>query len=263
MFKSSLAGQKWAMAKVIISICALAYAIYMIYCGVNYIKLTGSQDIGRAITPSDYETLTVGEQVTGSIDHISLEYQNTDDATGVSMNYYLVKSDNNNFITFRTEYGSDCDNIMRNILNGSGETLFFKGYVNELTAKDRSFLSIYAATNNLLLKNHITGDLNDHIMTLAINVTVYDDRSKQNAILGAFVMAALMLFIVFMLMKKPIKDCIYSIKLARGKIQPEVKLTPDEPLEIEKNFDGGANDEGYFYVGYEEQENQDNINNEE
>lgn len=33
MFKSVLAGQRWAVAKIIMAICALATAAYMIYKG--------------------------------------------------------------------------------------------------------------------------------------------------------------------------------------------------------------------------------------
>ncbi|MGN1458564.1 MAG: hypothetical protein ACI4XP_11555 [Acutalibacteraceae bacterium] len=257
MFKSSVAGQRWAMAKVIMAICALAFAAYMIYCGVNYIKLNTNQGIGREITPSDYATLSVGEQVNGTIDSVVCEYQTSDDVAGNNLTYYLVKSDDK-IITFKTELGSTCDNKMRSILNGSGETLHYKGYVNTLSSNDRKSLGLYALTNNILLENGMKGDFNDHIIPLEISVTEYSDRSNTNAILGAFVMAALMLFLAFMLLKKVVVDCIYSFKLSKGKIQPEVKLTPDEPLENKKMYDGGASDEGFFYVGYEEQENDEN-----
>ncbi|MDD6488659.1 MAG: hypothetical protein PUG48_02445 [Clostridia bacterium] len=254
MFRSSLAGQKWAIAKVIIAICTLAYAVYMIYCGVNYISLNTNQDIGREITPSDYGTLTIGEHITGTIDSVVCEYQSSADATGNMLNYYLVKSDNK-MVTFKTQINSSCDNKMNSILNGSGETLHYKGYVSTLSEDDLPSLSIYAITNNLLAKNGMKGDFNDHIMSLEVSVTEYDDNSNIRAAVGAFVIAAFMLFLTFMFLKKFIKDFIYSLKLSRGKIVPEVKLTPDKPLENEKIFEGGTNDEGFFYVSYDEQEN--------
>ena len=257
MFNTSVAGQRWAIAKVIMAICALAFAGYMIYCGVNYIKLSNNQDIGREIAPSDYATLSVGEQITGTIDSVVCQYQTVKDATGDIMNYYLVKSDDK-MITFKAQGDSSCDNKMRSILNGSGETLHYKGYVTQLSVDDNTSLGIYALGNNILAENGMRGNFSDHIMSLEVNATEYSDRSNANAVLGAFVMAALMLFLAFMLLKKVVVDCIYSFKLSKGKIQPEVKLTPDEPLESEKIYDGGASDEGFFYVGYEEQENDKN-----
>lgn len=252
MFKSSVAGQRWALAKVAIAICALAFAAYMIYCGVNYIKLSTNQDIGREITPSDYGTLSVGEQVNGTIDSIVCEYQTSDDVAGNNLTYYLVKSDDK-IITFKTELGSTCDNKMRSILNGSGETLHYKGYVNTLSSNDRKSLGLYALGNNILAENGMKGNFGEHIIPLEISVREYEDHSNDRAIFGAFAMAAFMLFLVFMLLKKLVKDFIYSIKLSKGKIVPEVNLTPDEPLENKKMYDGGASDEGFFYVGYEEQ----------
>ena len=261
MFKSSVAGQKWAMAKIIISICALAFAGYMIYCGVNYIKLNSNQDIGREITPSDYATLSAGEQVTGTIDSVVCEYQTSDDVAGNNLTYYLVKSDDK-IITFKTEIGSICDNKMRNMLSGSGETLHYKGYVNTLSENDRKSLGLYALTNNILVKNGMNGNFDQHIIPLEISVREYEDTSNANAIFGAFAMATFMLILVFLLLKKLVKDVIYSVKLSKGKIVPEVNLTPDEPLENQKMYDGGASEDGFFYVGYEEQENDKN-NNEE
>ncbi|MGN0470030.1 MAG: hypothetical protein ACI4GV_03850 [Acutalibacteraceae bacterium] len=256
MFKSSVAGQRWAVAKIIMAICALAIAAYMIYCGVNYIMLSNNQYTGRNITPSDYKTLTVGEHVTGTIDSVLCEYQTIEDSAGNSVNCYLVKSDDK-MITFRTEYGSDCDNKMRDILNGSGQTLHFKGRVNTLTSNDRSSLSLYALENNLLLKNGMKGNFGEHIMTQTVDITEYDDKIDNRAIFGAFAMAVFMLFLAFMLLKKIVKDGIYSFKASKGKIEPEVNLTPEKPLEIDKNYESGISDEGFFYVGYDEQENKD------
>lgn len=257
MFKSSVAGQRWVVAKIIMAICALAIAAYMIYCGVNYIMLSNNQGIGREITPSDYATLSVGEQVTGTIDSVLCEYQTSDDVAGNNLTYYLVKSDDK-IITFKTEIGSTCDNKMRSMLSGSGETLHYKGYVNTLSSNDRKSLSLYALANNILSKNGMKSDFSEHIIPLEISVREYDDRSNDRAIFGAFAMAVFMLFLAFMLLKKLVKDCIYSIKLSKGKIVPEVNLTHEEPLEINKNYESGASDEGFFYVGYEETEEQNN-----
>lgn len=257
MFKTSVAGQKWAIAKVVIAICALAFAVYMIYCGINYINFSNNQDTGREITPSDYGTLTAGEKITGTIDSVVCQYQTVKDTAGYIVNYYLVKSDDK-MITLKAQENSSCDEKMIGILNGSGETLHYKGYVGNLSADDNASLSIYVLGNNILAENKMRGNLGDHIMPLVVNIKEYDDRSSERAVFGAFAMAAFMIFIAFMLLKKPVKDFIYSIRLSKGKIVPEVQLTPDEPLEIKKNYESSATDDGFFYVGYDEQEKDKN-----
>lgn len=252
MFKTSMAGQKWTIAKIIISFFYLVAAGYLIYCGVNYIMLNNNQKSIREITPSDYDSLVEGEMVTGTINSIVAECYSSSDTVGTEVSSYLLKADNDKFIIFRTESGTEFDAKMRAVLNGSGEALRFRGNVNTLALTGRRDTDMYVTFSKILGQDGMDMSSDTEIITQCVDVNAYDAQVDGRVIFGAFALAAIMLFLVCVLMRKTVKDMVYSFRLSRGKITPEVNLTPDEPLEIEKNYDGGANDEGFFYVGYNE-----------
>ncbi len=77
-----------------------------------------------------------------------------------------------------------------------------------------------------------------------------DTRMKYTA--AAIAGAVLMLLLSFLFIRKPLKNIIYSVQYARGKITYEPPK-PEKKLEAEEPFEGGVNDMGYFYVGYDEE----------
>lgn len=258
---SSLAGQKWQITKVVLAIIALIICVYQVVSGINLMNVNNNpQDLGREITSADYANLSVGETVYGKVNNIIMQYQGEDSADGIFLNYYLVKSDDNKLITFRTEAGSNCDSNMQSLLSGQTNEVMFRGYVKDMMMINQSMLNLQRIATNTLSKNNIKGSWNEILVKQVVDITDYNAYIDDKIITATFIGAGIMLLIAFLLLRKVVKNAIYSIYEAKGNTDYEVNLKPEKKLETEEFFKGGINNQGYFYVGYEQEEESDKDN---
>lgn len=90
------------------------------------------------------------------------------------------------------------------------------------------------------------GAINDEqiIKITAENYSATPQKLAQSSFIGAVTMFVA----TFFLMKKNVKEFIYSIRVSKGKIVPEKHVNPEKELEAEEIFAGGLNNEGNFYV---------------
>ena len=262
MKDKAITGGKWDITKIILAILSFICFIYMLCAGADMIN--ANSDSGRKITPADYGNLTVGETVNGKLNNIIMEYQGDESADSTIVSYYLVKSDDDRLITFRTESGSECDNEMQMLLRGGADEVLFRGYVKEMKDTNKAMLNIQRIADNTLIENNIDGAWSEVLISQVIDITEYDAQISDKAIICTFVGAGIMLLLTVLFLRKTVKNVIYSIQVAKGIIVPETNTKPEKELETEKFFDGGVNEQGFFYVGYEQEEDKksdEDINN--
>lgn len=259
MRQSAIAGEKWSIAKVILAILSFIFFIYMLCSAMKMIS--ANDNTGREITSADYSSLTVGETVNGKVDNIIMEYQGDGSADGTPVRYYLVKSDDDKFITFRTESDSECDNEMQKLLKGEINEVSFRGYVREIKDRNKAMLNIQRIVANVLYENNIKGSWRETLIPQVLDVTTYQAQFNNKVIICTFVGAGIMLLLTVLFLRKIVKDAIYSIYLKKGIIAPEKNTKPEKKLEAEELFEGGINDQGYFYVGYEQEEDKNSDEN--
>lgn len=248
MSKSSIRWQKLNMVRIVLSIFFLAMGIYMLVVASNFVTIN-SNITGKEITPSDYNNLLLGETVHGTLTDIIMEY----DGNNEEMNYYLVKSDDNMLLTFRTVSGSNFDRQVKEVLQGTRAEVDFRGQVSTLNTSSIGSLKLNMIADQTLKKNGIKGSIKEHLILQAVDINSGFIEIPVKAIICTFVGAAVMFLIAFLLLKKPIKNIIYCIKETKGQISFETEFDPSIKLKAEEYYTDGPNEQGYFYVGYEQE----------
>lgn len=256
---NAMAGGKWSIAKIIMAILSFIWFIYMLCAAANMIN--ANDTFGREITSADYSNLNIGENVCGTLNDIIMEYQGDSSIDDISVSYYLVKSDDDKLITFRTVTDSKCDKNMKKLLSGETDEVLFRGYVKEMKDANQCYLNFQRIADNTLNKNNIDGNWSDILIKQVVDITEYNNKISNKMITATFAGAAIMLIITVLLLRKFVKNAIYSIYEAKGKIKPEVNLKPEKKPETEEFFDGNINKQGYFYIGYEEEDKNSDENN--
>lgn len=260
--RSAIAGGKWEITKVILAIISFIFFIYMLCSAMKLMSV--NENMGREITSADYSSLSIGETVCGKVDNIIMQYEGDESYDGVALSYYLIKSDDDKVITFRTQTGSECDIQMQELLKGQTDEVEFRGYVQELKDKNKALLNLQRIAGNTLDKNNIKGSWSEVLIPQEVDITTYGAQIKSKAIIATFVGAGIMLLLTLLFLKKIVKNMIYSIYVAKGKIVSETHTKPEKKLEAEEIFEGGLNDNGYFYIRYEQEENKmsdEDVNN--
>lgn len=219
MFKSSIKGGMWTIFRIILGIAALALFIYQIYFAGQW--LLSNEHEGRRISSADYENLTNGEMVYGKIEVVSAFYGDIS-SNGVALNYYLVKTNNNKILVFRTESESICDVEFSKVLSGGSSRKYFIGYVKAITDVDRRSILIKTLADNKLRDMGIYDDFNKVCLNQVVDVSIYQEYSDESVFIASIVGGLLMLGLSILLLKKPVKNAVYSIGVAVGKIQPYV-----------------------------------------
>lgn len=217
MFKSSIKGGMWTIFRIILGIAALALFIYQIYFAGQW--LLSNEHEGRRISSADYENLTNGEMVYGKIENV-VKACGGSDSDYISLNYYLVKANDDKFIVFRTQKGSQCDMaILDSVLENKANS-YFVGYVKEMTDSDYSITWMNITADNTLYNLGIKGNIDEHIIRQVVDVSIYQEYSDESVFIASIVGGLLMLGLSILLLKKPVKNAVYSIGVAVGKIQP-------------------------------------------
>lgn len=254
MFKSEVKGTGWAIIKILLAIATFSLFIYqMIFAGQ---WIVNNQHEGRRISSADYESLVTGETVWGKLEKIDANLGFTADGMGTSLTLYAVKTESGKLLIFRTEEGSKCDKAMSKVMSGKSKEMYFIGYVKSLRQVDSSNISLNMISNNMLDEFGINNekDINDVIIGQAVDVSIYEKYSDEKVFIASIVGGLFMLVLTFLLLRKIIKNAIYSIGVAKGKIEPEIPEITDPILEELRERDAikstGINMIDY-YKGYE------------
>lgn len=218
MFNSAVKGTGWTITRILLGIAAFALFInQMIFVG-NWLSTNHNQD-GRKISAADYGSLTNGEKVYGQLQNVVSQCGAVCNEY-VCLNYYLVNTGDDKFIVFRVEEGSKCDNDIKTIISGGTRIPYFIGYVKEMTDSDYSTIAMQMLTSNTLGELGIRGKVDEHLTRQVVDVSTYENYSDERIVIASVVGGLLMLGLSILFLKKPVKDAVYSIGVARGKIQP-------------------------------------------
>lgn len=248
MFRSDTKGGLWTSIRIILGIATFCLFIYQIYFAGQW--LLKNEHEGRKIGFSDYESLKNGEMVYGKIEAAS-KFFGTISIGDKDLNYYFVKTDNDRILTFRTEVGSECDIEFVNVLKGQSSRKYFIGYVKEMTDADRRTISIQTVADNTLLDMGIRSGFNQASLNQVVDASLYKEYSDEGIVIATVVGGLFMLVLSILFLKKPIKNAIYCIGVARGKIKPympEVDLVQhdDEFKKYEEINPDNAKDIEYY-----------------
>lgn len=218
MSRSSVKGTGWEIIKIILAIITFGLFIYQIFFAGQWI--TNNQHEGRKISSADYESLVTGEMVWGRLENIVAECGSGEDSKGTLLKYYLAKTDGGKLLILRTQDRSKCDITITKILSGSEEEAYFIGYVKSLLPKDGSVISLTMLADNTLDKLNIDGELSDAVLNQVVDVSIYEKYIDEKVFIASIVGGLFMLLLTFLLLRKTIKNIVYSINVAHGKIQP-------------------------------------------
>lgn len=169
IFKSEVKGDYWQIIKIIIAIIAsILFIQQLMFIGDWIIE---KNHYGREINASDYENLNNGEKVWGKLDSVVASAGMFTDANAINLSNYVVKSENEKIIIFRTEAGSKCDKAIQEVLSGKSDGFYFCGYVKPLTGNVRTSVMTTLVANNTLNKNNIDGKINDAFITSMVDAS--------------------------------------------------------------------------------------------
>ena len=107
MFRSDVKGGYWTIIKLILGFVAFGLFIYQIYFAGQW--LISNKHEGRKISSTDYSSLKNGETVYGELENIVKDCGSGEDAYGLPLIYYLVRTSDEKLLVVRTEAGEKCD----------------------------------------------------------------------------------------------------------------------------------------------------------
>ena len=252
MFRSDVKGGYWTIIKLILGFVAFGLFIYQIYFAGQW--LISNKHEGRKISSPDYSSLTNGETVYGELENIVKDCGSGEDAYGLPLIYYLVRTSDEKLLVVRTEAGEKCDQAISNALGNSGKVPFV-GYVKPMKEKEKTSLSLIMAADNTLYKLGINSNFNDTVLNQVVDISYYKEYSDERVFIASVVSGLFMLGLSILFLRKSIKDVAYSIGVAKGKItpyMPEVYFVQhkDEFKKYEEINPNNASDIEY-YNGYE------------
>ncbi len=103
LFRSDVKGGYWTIIKLILGFVAFGLFIYQIYFAGQW--LISNKHEGRKISSPDYSSLKNGETVYGELENIVKDCGSGEDAYGLPLVYYLVRTSDEKLLVVRTEAG--------------------------------------------------------------------------------------------------------------------------------------------------------------
>lgn len=211
-------------------------------------KMIASYNPLPVITEADYDSLTNGTEVKGSVREVVFSYR--DDVA----NCYAAVTPERRILLFRTQAGTEIDTQMQALLNKQCESVPFRGRVRAISEGGKRLLDINVVTNNAKKKYNLQKGVGNHATNQSVDITDETDEFPIKAVVVTFVGAALMLALASWLSIKPLNNLIYNIQVQRGKIEPELNITKND-IRVE-NMDDYRSVEGteFFYVNNESED---------
>ena len=190
MFRSDVKGGYWTIIKLILGFVAFGLFIYQIYFAGQW--LISNKHEGRKISSPDYSSLTNGETVYGELENIVKDCGSGEDAYGLPLVYYLVRTSDEKLLVVRTEAGEKCDQAISNALGNSGKVPFV-GYVKPMKEKEKTSLSLIMAADNTLYKLGINSNFNDTVLNQVVDISYYKEYSDERVFIASVVSGLFML----------------------------------------------------------------------
>lgn len=243
-------ADKVLIARVIIAFVCLLACGYQIYAGF---RLIASNTVApREITYQDFADLTVGEEVSGTIDNIVMEYVGDSVLNGVAVTYYISKTEDGRLMSYRVESGSYMDSLLKNLSRGGEGPVTYRGAVHPMNDTTRGFLNMQLIAENVLQNNGIKGGTQHAMIPYIIDVVPTSAKIDDRYVVFTFIGAGLMLLLAFLVMRKPLKNLRESMRSRSGKYRPEFKVTQDDLVfENEGYYEGLKDGETEFFVNTE------------
>ncbi len=258
--KSSVAGSRWAIAKIIIAFICFGIAVYQLYAGFKMIEENKSY---TDITASDYDDLEMDQIVQGEIKNIegyfmvsqnegailSANYDNTDTESGDTTIVYCVRSDSGHLLAFRTLPDSKIDNQFYAVITGEADSVLFKGRVRGMTDPYR--IGILNNLDHLTYSKKLKLDMpaKEALLDYMVDANTYDSGYSEKAIKATFVGAVLMFIIGCLFLVTIVKNAIISVLAEKGKYKAKLKVTKEDiEFEMQGTYTGNEENGENFFV---------------
>jgi len=261
----------WDKLKIIIGIMCLPLIFVQLAAASKMI--TENKTEVKMISPEQYNDLQFGAEVAAEIkaDDIILNF----DGKSEEMDYYLVRVNDDHAVIMRTLLNSATDGAMYALLNGTRESVTYKGRVNTIPEADLSVVNLTVLSGDLLYKKGMSRHLDEVILRYSIDIALYETQSSDKYIIATIVGALIMLAAAVWAFWKPFQKIGRGFAAQMGKIDLDLIKKEDLPVEqgwfteesskkdyienlperkIDENFEkvdfyeSGINQEGNFYV---------------
>lgn len=261
----------WDKVKIGIGIMCISLVIVQLSAASKMITENNTQV--NLIRPEQYVGLQQGAEIAAEIkkDDIILNFVGKSEEMG----YYLVRVSDDHAVIMRTLLGSPSDSAMYSMLNGTRESMLYKGRVNTLVDADMSVLNLLVISDDLLYKKGMSRHVNDVILRYEVDIAIYETKSDVKYIIATIVGAFIMLGAAIWAFWKPFKKIGLGYAARMGKIELDLIKKEDLPVEqdwftdetakqdyienlpkreLDENFqkvdfyESGVNEEGNFYV---------------
>ena len=250
MYTGAPQKDKGAIARVVITIIALAMCGYQIYIGI--VLLNSNQNAPREVTDNDLLSLTVGEEIQGTLHSIVMEYQGEDVTNGVDVQYFLMRTDSDKLISVRVQSGSQEAGVLGQMLNHEADSFEYRGRVHQMSTNTGRMLNLQLVSKAFLSKMNIKGSVDDVVIRQVIDVVPATAKVQQSAIVATFLGAGIMLLVAVLVSRKLVVRAIESFRSRNGKYVPEYEVTLDDlTFENEGYYEGNEQYGQEFYVNTE------------
>ncbi|MBR2176071.1 MAG: hypothetical protein IJ861_03880 [Clostridia bacterium] len=267
MFKSFSAVGKWEILKIIMVILCVLMAVNQFIAANNMMAKNEEKPI--AITPDDYDQLIVGKTVTGKVGKYMASFPGQ--LGDNTYHYYTFVTNDDRIMVFRTLPESSFDFAMKTIEyknipadepdsdnneNSAQEPeiqIEYTGIVRPMTDSDKYICNMQFVADNTLHKNDIIAESEDIYVTNLIYVTDGGESIPVNTIVVTIIGGFVMLALIPLIMRKTIKDIIYTIQVKNGTApvpEPEIRQE-DLVFELEGFYEGNDQLGDDFYVNTE------------
>lgn len=229
---------------------AIVAAVLLIMMVVMIIKLLSFQEKEyKNITTADFAQLQSGELVKGIIDRNDVVVSYPDvTADNKEVICLGVLSADRKLIVFSAvnDNGGVTFSEMKRMISGEVSSVSFKGTVGFHTDSFRSTLGTIMFTENTYRNAGIS---EQDVMDLMIKTTDLDSDYYVQKMIGLLIGVALMLLLIWYLLRKSVNNIIYGLMVQKGLIQPELKVRKED-LVIDNTVDyyEGSDQNDSFYV---------------
>ncbi len=240
-------GNKWEMAKIIMTAVCILLIIYQVSAGIKMIQ--ANEKLPQTVTQEDFDTLDVGTQIRGELTHIDGTLYGDLSVDPGCIQYYSIITESQKIMLIRTISGSETDNEIHDMISGDCESVKFRGYVRDLSAADKTSLNLELITTNYLRKHGIDSGTQEAILGHIVDITGQDSQIPQKYITFTFAVAVILVLLIPLLLRKTIKNAYISLAIRKGKISEKILLDKNDYIfDDEGLYKTDKNQNESFYV---------------
>ncbi len=236
--------------RTVLALIMFFLAITQFVWGINMIYLN-TEVRGTKISAEDFDSLTVGTEVFGTVTNVVACYQSATGgmSTDSIVNCYVSVTRNDNMLLFRAMQGTKVDEELQQLMEHQRTSVDFMGKVNNISFNEDNDMSVWLAADRVRLKNHIKGKKLDY----TVDVLSADFQYPPKIIALTFAGGVIVLVWGCFLIRKIINNMLYTLGVKRGKLDPNIQVKKEDLIfENEGLYTSeGMKADDYFYVNTE------------